>query len=156
SANPAGLAAVLREEESWARKYVPNYAPRPTTLAFAPHSGTGAELRARFIDAVRINPSSRLSLFLQLPPGKDANGVPLLTEADITPLKTSEATKFDSFVSLREGEPVAPLDVIATATDEPDYGMDIGLWSDNGTVHGKRYGFGNQPFGNPAVEYSSQ
>ena len=23
--------------------------------------------------------------------------------------------------------------VIATATDEPDYGMDIGLWADNGT-----------------------
>src|SRR3990172_2835445 len=42
------------------------------------------------------------------------------------------------------------------AADEPDYGMDIGLWDDNGTAYGKAYGFGKQPFGNPALEFASQ
>ena len=36
------------------------------------------------------------------------------------------------------------------------YGMDIGLWEDNGTEYGKVYGFGKQPFGNPALEFASQ
>ncbi|MFN2330127.1 MAG: hypothetical protein ABR612_14555, partial [Chromatocurvus sp.] len=50
----------------------------------------------------------------------------------------------------------APAQVIASASDEPDFGMDIGLFEDNGTDFGRRYGFGAQPFGNPNLEYSSQ
>jgi hypothetical protein len=34
--------------------------------------------------------------------------------------------------------------------------MDIGLFTDNGTEFGQRYGFGIQPFGNPNLEYGSQ
>ena len=60
------------------------------------------------------------------------------------------------FLQLRAGESVAPLDVVASATSEPDYGMDIGLWENNGTAYGKVYGFGKQPFGNPALEFASQ
>ncbi len=60
------------------------------------------------------------------------------------------------FVALVKGERVAALDVLATHVDEPDWGLDIGLWEDNGTPWGKRYGFGKQPFGNPALEFSSQ
>jgi hypothetical protein len=57
---------------------------------------------------------------------------------------------------LAEGDPVAPAQVLATASDEPDFGMDIGLFEDNGTAFGAVYGFGVQPFGNPNLEYSSQ
>ena len=42
--------------------------------------------------------------------------------------KTAAAT---SFVRLRPGETVAPLAVLASASDEPDYGMDLNLWEDN-------------------------
>jgi hypothetical protein len=49
------------------------------------------------------------------------------------------------------------LDVVATASDEPDHGLDVGLWEDSGTPYGRRYGFGRQPFGgNPAIEFASQ
>lgn len=150
------IAKLLQEEEAWARRSVPTYPPRPEALAFDPQGAAPAELLRRFVAAVRINPASKLPLFLQLRPGQDAANRPRLTEADITPLKTKESSKFDAFVALRPGEMVAVIDVIATATDEPDYGMDIGLWADNGTPHGARYGFGKQPFGNPAVEFSSQ
>jgi len=46
--------------------------------------------------------------------------------------------------------------VIASAVDEPDYGLDIGLWEDNDTEFGRIYGFGKQPFGNPKLSFGSQ
>jgi hypothetical protein len=155
-AEGAAIAKLLQEEEAWARRSVPTYPPRPEALAVDPQGAAPAELLRRFVAAVRIYPQSKLPLFLQLRPGQDAANRARLATADITPLKTQESSKFDAFVALRPGEMVAVIDVIATATDEPDYGMDIGLWADNGTPHGARYGFGKQPFGNPAVEFSSQ
>ena len=47
------------------------------------------------------------------------------------------------------GEPVSIAEVIASASDEPDFGMDIGLFADNGTDFGQRYGFGINPLGTP-------
>jgi len=156
AADPAGLARVLQEEEAWARAHVPSYPPRPEPLAFRPETAPAPELVARFLAAVRVNPGSRLALYLQLPPGQAAGNRPTLAEADVTAMKTDEAAKLNTFVALREGDFVSVLDVIASATDEPDYGLDFGLWQDNGTAHGVVYGFGKQPFGNPAVEWSSQ
>lgn len=156
AADPAGLAEVLRAEEAWARANVPSYPPRPDALAFRPEASSADERVARFLAAVRINPSARLALYLQLPPGEAAGGRRTLAEADVTVMKTDEAARLNTFVALREGERVAVIDVIASATDEPDYGLDHGLWEDNGTAHGRSYAFGKQPFGNPAVEWSSQ
>ena len=68
----------------------------------------------------------------------------------MTTMKTDEAAKLNTFVALREGDLVSVVDVVASATDEPDYGLDIGLWADNGTPHGAVHGFGKQPFGNPS------
>ena len=150
------IAKLLQEEEAWARRSVPTYPPRPDALAFDPAGAAPDELLRRFIAAVRINPASKLPLFLQLRPGQDAAGRPRLGQADITPLTTQESSKSEAFVALRAGEQVAVIDVIATASDEPDYGMDIGLWADNGTAHGARYGFGKQPFGNPGLEFATQ
>jgi len=155
AADPAGLAEVLRAEEAWARANVPAYPARPDALAFRADTPP-AERVARFLAAVRVNPSARLALYLQLPPGQASRGRPILAEADVTIMKTDEAAKLNTFVALREGERVAVIDVIASATDEPDYGLDFGLWEDNGTAWGRSYGFGKQPFGNPAVEWSSQ
>jgi hypothetical protein len=155
AADPAGLAEVLRAEEAWARANVPAYPPRPDGLAFRADTPPGERV-ARFLAAVRVNPSARLALYLQLPPDQGPAGRPVLAEADVTVMKTDEAAKVNTFVALREGERVPVIDVIASATDEPDYGLDYGLWEDNGTAWGRTYGFGKQPFGNPAVEWSSQ
>ena len=51
---------------------------------------------------------------------------------------------------------LAAVDVIASASDEPDYGLDLGLWNNNVNIQDLGYAFGKQPFGNPALEYSSQ
>ncbi|MDV6321572.1 hypothetical protein RVY79_21475, partial [Chromohalobacter sp. HP20-39] len=58
------------------------------------------------------------------------------------------------FVALQPGEAVPARAVLASACDEPDYGHDHNLLDDN-PGH-PAYGFGRQPFGNPAVAISSQ
>jgi hypothetical protein len=156
AADPAGLAALLRDEEAWARAHVPSYPARPDALAFGPEAAPEAQLAGRFLRAVRVNPASRLALYLQLPPGTPAAGRPTLTHDDVTTMKTDEAARLNTFIALRPGDLVPPIDVVASATDEPDYGLDFGLWEDSGTAHGATYGFGKQPFGNAAVEWSSQ
>ena len=156
AAEASALGELLRSEEQWARQNVPSYPPRPEALAFRAEGASPDELVRRFVAAVRIHPQSRLALFVQLPPGQGASGRATLRESDVTLLKSTESTKFNTFVALREGDLVPVIDVLATATDEPDYGLDIGLWEDNDTAHGKVYGFGRQPFGNPKIEFGSQ
>jgi hypothetical protein len=58
------------------------------------------------------------------------------------------------FVALEPGQPVPVLAVLASASDEPDYGYDIDLFDDN--PGGGAMGYGPQPFGNPAIRISSQ
>jgi hypothetical protein len=157
AADPKALARVLADEEAWARARLPGYAPRPDTLAFRAEPAVSPEdLARRFVGALRINPASRLALYLQLAPGRTPEGRGVLPEDAVTTLKTKESSKLNTFVALREGEKVAVIDVVASASDEPDYGLDVGLWADNHTLQGAAYGFGKQPFGNPTLEFSSQ
>jgi len=154
-AEQRGLAQLLRREEAWARANVPLYPPRPDALAFQP-GGASAELRQRFVAALRINPEMKLRLFLQARPGDAPSPKPTLPWTEVTTRRRANAAQEATYLQLNAEDRVAPLEVIATATDEPDYGMDIGLWEDNGTAYGKVYGFGKQPFGNPALEFASQ
>ncbi|MDQ2734718.1 MAG: phospholipase [Pseudomonadota bacterium] len=155
AADGRGIAAVLTQEEAWARRNVPTYPPRPGALAFRSEGASG-DLLARFVAATRINPRARFALYLQLAPGAERNGRLRLPASAVTTFEHSESSRLDTFVALLEGEPVPVIDVIASASDEPDYGLDIGLWNDDATAFGNAYGFGKQPFGNPAVAFSSQ
>ncbi|TSA18599.1 MAG: hypothetical protein D4R74_00875 [Betaproteobacteria bacterium] len=155
AAQAQGLEQLLQREEAWARANVPLYPARPDTLTFKA-GGTPTELRQRFIAALRINPEMKLNLFLQSRPGENTAGTATLSWTEITTRKRASTAQESVFLQLNAGDLVRPLEVVATATDEPDYGMDIGLWDDNGTPYGKVYGFGKQPFGNPALEFASQ
>jgi len=157
AAEGRALASLLDDEERWARANVPTYPARPDGLAFRPDGAAPAELRRRFLAALRINPEVRSTLYLQVAPGQNVGARRVLGEADVTTLKRNETTRSNTYVELKAGEPVAVLDVVATATDEPDHGFDIAVWEDSGTAYGRQYGFGKQPFGaNPAVEFASQ
>ena len=157
AAEGKALGTLLDDEERWARANVPTYPARPDGLAFRPDGATPSELRRRFLAALRINPDVRSTLYVQVAPGRSAGSRRVLAEADVTTLKRSETTRSNTYVELKPGESVAVLDVVATASDEPDHGFDIGIWEDSGTPYGRRYGFGKQPFGaNPQVEFASQ
>ncbi len=154
-AEARGLEQLLQREEAWARANVPLYPPRPDALAFKP-DGPPTALRQRFVAALRINPEMKLKLFVQTHPGQAVAAKATLPWTEVTTRRRASTAQESTYLRLHAGDRVAPLEVIATATDEPDYGMDIGLWEDNGTVYGKAYGFGRQPFGNPALEFASQ
>ena len=155
AAEDAGLAALLAQDEQWARAHVPTYPPRPAALAYEA-DGPAATRRQRFLAALRINPNVELPLYLQLRPGMQPPAGQAVPWTEVTTLKHETTARDQSFVRLREGESVRVLGVIASASEEPDDGLDIGLWDDNGTPWGRRYGFGHQPFGDAALEFSSQ
>lgn len=145
------LASLLQQEEQWARENVAEYPPRPPALAY--RSGGG---RSGFVAALRINPQSRLPLYLQVQPGGEVKGKALLAWQEITTLQHANSVINAQFLRLQPGQQVSALDILASGSDEPDYGLDLGLWSNNGTAHGLIYGFGKEPFGNPALEYATQ
>ncbi|MCL4183417.1 MAG: hypothetical protein KJ011_08210 [Burkholderiaceae bacterium] len=151
------LEALLDEQERWAREHVPTYPPRPDALRFvAAGADAPGELRRRFLAAIRVAPDVRLALFAQRMPGQAADGRPSLVGGQVSTLADDEVVGETPYIALAEGEAVSPLAVVATASDEPDYGLDIGVWEDNDTAYGRTYGLGRQPFGNPALSFGTQ
>ncbi len=170
SAEAQALALVLNREEQWARTNVPGYPQRPEALAYRPVADM-VQTRARFLAALRINPNVKLPLYLQLKPGTDLRGKAPIHWSEVTTLENATSVKHGVFLRVQEGELVSALDIVASGSDEPDYGLDLGLWDNNlasttsnvakatrptTSASALAYGFGKQPFGNPALEYSSQ
>ncbi len=147
------LEALLAEHEAWARQQLPTYAPRPDSLAFK--AAPDGDRRSRFLRALRLNVSARLPLFLEARPGQ-ALVQPELPWSEVTTLASGRGARDNRFVALADGDKVSVVDVLATASAEPDYGLDLNLFADNGSEQGQAYGFGKQPFGNSALDYATQ
>jgi hypothetical protein len=150
------LEQFLAQEEEWAKKNLQWYAPLPAALTFKA-AGDPGNAGLRFCQAIRINSRTKLPLYLQFVPGQDAGLRTKISAKNISFLQDTSDWDKTLFVSLKNGDSVQPLDVLVTASDEPDLlGLDIGLFADNKTEMSKLYGFGEQPFGNPNLEYGSQ
>ncbi|MFG6413870.1 hypothetical protein ACG02S_08180 [Roseateles sp. DC23W] len=153
-AQEAEIARTLDAQEAWAREHLRGHAPRPDALRFvADADRSDADRRTAFLHALRLSPQSRLALYLQVDPREPDTSRPPLDGAQVSAVPNSKGAT-QRFVALQPGEAVAPLAVLASACDEPDYGHDLNLFDDN-PAH-PDYGFGKQPFGNPAVAISSQ
>lgn len=149
------LAEFLKQHEAWSVQHLPNYKPCPADLTFVA-TGNPEDIRYRFLTAIRINPNARIPLYLHLLPHDEEHGRMRADPREISTLEDISTLLQSRYIKLSEGEWVHPLDILVSATDEPDYGFDLGLFSDNNTPYGRSYGFGIQPFGNPNLEYSSQ
>ncbi len=148
------IALTLDAQEAWAREHLNHHAPRPEALRFvADARRSDADRRMAFLQALRLSPQSRLALYLQPDPRET---VPSRAPMDATLVTATKpgAGATQRFLALQPGEAVVPLAVLASACDEPDYGHDLNLFDDN-PGH-PDYGFGKQPFGNPAVSIGSQ
>lgn len=155
----AGLVKLLDEQEAYAREHFRQYPPRPDDLRLAEDGRD--DLRKAFLMALRLNPEIKLATAVQPPPGGELAGGELhkqvvLQPADVLVFRNLSGWNQWRFVQLQAGEKVPALDVLASAADEPDFGHDINLFSDNPGDAGQRYGFGTQPFGDPRYEFSSQ
>ena len=150
------LPTLLEHEETWARAELPDYAPRPDALRFRAAAGNAPDSawQQAFLRAIRVNEQAKLSLFLQRRPGQAIDAPRRLGWEAVSTIHGGAGNA--QFERLDAGETVSAYEVLASASSEPDYGMDLGLWSDSGTVQGAATGFGPLPFGNPRFEYSSQ
>jgi hypothetical protein len=153
-ANEQKLETFLAKQETQMRSTLWHYAPRPDALAFKA-TGNADTIRDRFTRAIRINPNMKLPLYLQLLPGDQRNNKAIAPK-DVTVFNNVTYLADVQLVQLTSGEMVAPVDVATSANDEPDHGLDIGLFTDSKTDYGQEYGFGVQPFGNPNLEYGTQ
>lgn len=149
------LVTLLGDEETWARDHLSSYKARPDALAFQ-FTGTANDIRERFLRAIRLNPTIKTPLYVSPLAGTQAARKSSLAPSDVSILQDTSPLSVFSFEIVAEGDSVAPIDVVAAASNEPDYGMDIGLFEDNNTSFGLEYGFGVQPFGNPGLDFGSQ
>jgi hypothetical protein len=155
AAEAPALEGLLAEQEARMRQQLPDYSPRPDGLAFKA-AGPAETLRARFLEAIRVNPNSKTPLYVQPHPGNATDSRAPIAWKETSIFEHSSTSEQTTYLSIAQEEGVSALEVVATACDEPDYGLDIGLFEDNNTEYGKRYGFGKQPFGNPRLVYGSQ
>jgi len=155
AATESDLVPILNDIEAWARANVANYSPRPEALAFAA-TGDPATLRQRFLQAIRVNPAVKTPLYVTEYGQPTPAAKTLLNPEDVSVAGNYDELSILRFRVLAEGEKATPLEILVSACDEPDYGLDIGLFADNNTPAGVEYGFGNQPYGNPNLLYGSQ
>ncbi|MFJ2482401.1 phospholipase [Pseudomonas sp. NPDC087598] len=148
------IVALLEQQESFAREHFAEYPPRPDELKMP--AVPGDNLRHAFLTALRINPEIHLAMVIQPLPGKDLLEREHLSADQVMVEQTLSPWNRQRFIRVADGEQVAPLAVLASAADEPDYGHDINLFSDNPGAVGALYGFGPQPFGDARFQYSSQ
>ncbi len=154
-AEEADLVTLLAEVETWARSALPSYKPRPDSLAFQV-TGTATDIRERFFRAIRVNPNIKTPLYLGPLANNSKQAKGLLAPGDVSILGDTSNLSVFQFDELAAGESASASDIVGTASNEPDYGLDIGLFEDNNTDFGQVYGFGVQPFGNPGLDYGSQ
>lgn len=148
------VVALLEQQERFAREHFAQYPLRPDNLQLP--AVPGDNLRHDFLTALRINPQIHLAMVIQPLPGKDLPEREHLNAEQVMVEQTLSPWNRQRFIVVAEGEKVAPLAVLASAADEPDYGHDINLFSDNPGEVGAVYGFGPQPFGDARFQYSSQ
>ncbi len=148
-----GLVKLMAQIEADAKLTYAKAAPQPDALAFK--GGDAATIRNNFMRALRLNPGTPLGYFLQVAPGRPLPGKK--SNPDIVSIfGEKDLKRAYVFYDIKKGEMVAPLEVLATAGDEPDFGLDINLFTDNNQDFSKNYGFGEQSFGDPKLYYGSQ
>jgi hypothetical protein len=155
-AQAPAIEQLLDEQEAFARAHFPDYPERPDVLRFSATATTQADRRSAFLHALRVNPQIRLAGFVQQLPGQADDGRARLTAEQVLVFRKIGPWSLWRYLALQPGEAVSALQVLSSAADEPDYGHDINLFSDNPGESGGQYNFGPQPFGDARFEYSSQ
>jgi len=148
------IADTLEEVEQWSIEHIEAYPITPAELRFKPAQEESS--LGDFLAAIRVNPDLEYGLFRQGTIDDPASDEATMGWRQVSFLGVQNSTRDLVYYPLKPGDVTNPAHVLITANDEPDHGMDVGLYADNGTPFGEVYGFGLQPFGNPNLDYSSQ
>ncbi len=156
AAEENAIETLLAQQDAWAQARLEHYPPLPPALVFKADAARGDEARQRaFLMGLRMAPNARFALYYQQDPRKERPAAKPLPYSQVSTLPPTPSTVL-SYFALQPGDMVDPLTVLATASDEPDYGLDINLFEDSPSEWGKVMGLGSQPFGNPSLPYSTQ
>ncbi|MDO9619862.1 MAG: phospholipase [Pseudomonas sp.] len=155
-AQAPAIEQLLDQQETFARAHFADYPVRPDALRFSAATTTAADRRGAFLQALRVNPQIRLAGFVQQLPGQADEGRARLDAEQVLVFRKIGPWSHWRYLALQPGEAVSAVQVLSSAADEPDYGHDINLFSDNPGEVGGQYNFGVQPFGDARFEYSSQ
>lgn len=155
-AQAPAIEQLLDQQEAFARAHFADYPARPDALRFSAETTTAADRRSAFLQALRVNPQIRLAGFVQQLPGQVDDGRPRLAAEQVLVFRRIGPWSHWRYLALQPGEAVSAVQVLSSAADEPDYGHDINLFSDNPGEVGAHYNFGAQLFGDVRFEYSSQ
>lgn len=155
-----GLVPLMKQMEADANLSFTKKVPQPEALAFA--GGDTKTIRLNFLRALRVNPKTPMGYFLQALPGQPLKG-PRSNSNTVSIFGDKSIKRVYEFYDVKPGQDVSPLEVLSTAGDEPDFGLDINLFTDNNGeaakeygFYGDDYGFGTQSFGDPKLYYGSQ
>ena len=155
-AEEPAIEKLLGQQEVWAAANLDFYPALPAALVFKANPSLDEEARKKaFSMALRVAPNYPFALYFQPDPRKPRPAGAPLPHGAVNTLPMSAGVAF-SYFPLQPNQSIDVLSVLATASEEPDNGVDINLWSDNPSDWGKVMGFGPQPFGNPSLPYSSQ
>ncbi|MCX8000420.1 MAG: hypothetical protein N3A69_15945, partial [Leptospiraceae bacterium] len=99
------LEKVLENIEQEARQIVPNYPPRPDVLRFAPNPKQNQAVKV--LKALRMNPESKLKLFVQELPGTKRKEKKLMG-TDVSVYKEDKFLDTLPIYEVKEGNLLAP------------------------------------------------
>ncbi len=155
-AQAPAIEKLLAQQEVWAAANLDFYPALPGALTFKANPSLDDEARKKaFSMALRVAPNYPFALYFQPDPRQPRPAGTPLAHGSVNTLPMSAGVAF-SYFPLQPKQSIAALSVLATASEEPDNGMDINLWADSPSEWGKLMGFGAQPFGNPSLPYSTQ
>lgn len=163
-AESEGLVTLLKDIDSWPSEvrdpysnsggpgYTNPFPPLPSELVFRGKNDSQRSLLQQFTDRARIHPQETSgmhydTLFVEYAPGQShrinnplkIEDVVLASIADKIPIANPPLEK------VNPGELVSAYEIITSAVDEPDFGMDVNLFEDNSTDFGKKYKLRNTP-----------
>lgn len=133
-----GVARVFEEFAAWEAER------RSDRFKAVPLAGP---TREAFLRSARLNPATQLPLVVRRLPGSAPAEAPVAAR-EVSPFLVDTPPWVVDVVATPPGTTVTAGQVLATFADEPDWGLDHELWGRS------EYGYGEQPYGNPAGETS--
>ena len=133
------IAGILEEVEQWSIEHIEAYPITPAELRLKPAQEESS--LGDFLAAIRVNPDLKYGLFRQGTIDDTESDEGTMGWGQVSFLGVQNSTRDLVYYPLKPGDFTSPAHVLITANDEPDHGMDVGLYADNGTPFGEVYGF---------------
>ena len=122
-AEEKAIETLLAGQETWLLANVPNYPARPAALAFKAQATQSDEARRKaFLMALRVAPNAKLALYYEPDAKAQVDAAFRLPHSAVNTLPAPKLER-DRYVALKVGDSIAVLNVLASASYEPDFGQ---------------------------------